>query len=70
METINHSGFNRFENEDMTIVHNGGSVVVDGLSGWRHEKTDEVIFDADTNSAERYSEACDKLVKISRNASE
>jgi HTH-type transcriptional regulator / antitoxin MqsA len=60
------SGMMRFEGEALAIEHAGMSAMLEGLSGWRCEVCDEVVFDVD--SAERYAAAGDQLVLRSRAA--
>jgi len=57
-------GLARFENEAFTIEHDGMTITVDGLSGWRCAACGEVEFDND--SAQRYAAAGDELVLAER----
>jgi HTH-type transcriptional regulator/antitoxin MqsA len=50
----------RFKGEPFVIAHDGLSVTVRGLSGWRCSACGEVEFEAE--SAQRYAEASDSLV--------
>jgi HTH-type transcriptional regulator / antitoxin MqsA len=51
----------RFENETITIEHGGATTTVEGLSGWRCCACGEIEFDVE--SAQRYAEAGDALVR-------
>lgn len=53
-----------FENESLTVAHSGMSMVVGGLSGWRCRACGEIVFDAE--SAAKYSQAGDDLVRRAR----
>lgn len=57
------NGFERFDNESFTVSYKSNTKEVLNLSGWRHKETQEVIFDPKTDSAERYSNAYDELIK-------
>jgi len=54
----------RFEGETFVVRHAGKRAEVGGLSGWRCEACDDVVFDAD--SARRYAVAGDALVLRNR----
>jgi len=60
------NGFERFDNESFTVSYKSNTKEVLNLSGWRHKETQEVIFDHGTDSAERYSNAYDELIKKER----
>lgn len=53
----------KFSIEDITIEHNGHSVVVPKLHVWKCPKTGQILFDPDTNSGFRYQSAKDHLIK-------
>jgi HTH-type transcriptional regulator/antitoxin MqsA len=53
-----------FDGESLAIEHAGMTATLEGLSGWRCEVCDEVVFDVD--SAGRYAAAGDELVLQSR----
>jgi len=57
-------GMVRFKGESFTVKHEGMSLVVRGLSGWRCDACGEVEFD--TASARRYASAGDELVTRAR----
>lgn len=54
----------RFENQCFKIEYDGDHADVQGLSGWKCEVCDEVIFDLE--SAARYGAAGDELVLKNR----
>lgn len=60
------NGFDRFDNESLTVSYKSNTKEVSNLSGWKHKETQEVIFDPKTDSAERYSNAYDELIKKER----
>ena len=55
-----------FEGASETVEHAGFAETVEGLSGWRCARCGEVDFTPE--SAERYSEAGDRLVRLARAA--
>jgi HTH-type transcriptional regulator / antitoxin MqsA len=50
----------RVDRETFTVKHGGTAAAVEGLSGWRCEACDDIMFDAE--SARRYAAAGDELV--------
>jgi HTH-type transcriptional regulator/antitoxin MqsA len=50
----------RVDRETFTVKHGRMSATVEGLSGWRCEACDDIIFEAE--SARRYAAAGDELV--------
>jgi HTH-type transcriptional regulator / antitoxin MqsA len=53
-----------FEGKTLTVEYMRARVDVEGLSGWRCNTWDEVIFDS--QSARRYADAGDKIVQRER----
>lgn len=61
-----HEGLTYFDNHSLTINIKGMERRVDDLAGWECQACGEVIFDPNTDSAERYCEAGDELVLAGR----
>lgn len=59
LETNSVEGF--FENRTLTIEHRGFKKEVHNISGW--EENGEIAFDPRTDSAQRYSQACQDIVQ-------
>lgn len=52
-----------FERRSLTVNYKDVSRWVHGIAGWECRACGEIIFDNDTDSAERYSDAGDKLLE-------
>ena len=59
-------GMTHFEGRGETISVKGMERRIDDLAGWECRKCGEVEWDADTDSAERYTQAGDDLVIAAR----
>ena len=61
-----HDAMQHFEGRNFTINTRGMIRDIPDIAGWECQACHEVEFDSDTDSAERYSDASDKLLMDAR----